>query len=421
MSTPATPFYQLRCGCNQYPWGKQGSNSLSARLCEKTPGWDGDGKQNFKIDEDKPYAEMWMGTYPVLPSYVASTGEDLQDVLNRYPKELLGEKVTTKFGHSKLPYLPKVLSIAKALPLQVHPNKEFSSKKHKEDPDSFTDGNHKPEIALALSEFEAFCGFKPVEAIVDILRQKPLRHFLVAGGATVADEKLSQEGLKQVVRKILTSSDEEIKKAFEAIRELPDSAFTGLNSAIPQVAKKLEGQFPTNDPGNLVGLLCMNYMLLQPGEVIYIPAGGIHAYIQGDIIECMARSDNVLNTGFCPKAERDNVDEFCSVLNWEPTTKSQTTLQAESYPGSKEGKTQLFRPPTSEFNVLATDLKSGEREALSEGGPKIVLATRGSASVKANDQSFELSEGHVYFIAQGVKLDITAGNDGLLLHTAIAE
>jgi mannose-6-phosphate isomerase len=165
----------------------------------------------------------------------------------------------------------------------------------------------------------------------------------------------------------------------------------------------------------------MNYMLLQPGEVIYIPAGGIHAYIQGDIIECMARSDNVLNTGFCPKAERDNVDEFCSVLNWEPTTKSQTTLQPETYPGSKEGKTQLFKPPTSEFNVLATDLKSGEREALSEGGPKIMLATRGSASVKANDQSFELSEGHVYFIAQGVKLDITAGSGGLLLHTAVAE
>ncbi|KAF4457144.1 Mannose-6-phosphate isomerase [Fusarium albosuccineum] len=423
MSTPAAPFYQLRCGCNQYPWGKQGSDSLAARLCAKTPGWDGDGndKKDFKIDENTPYAEMWMGTYPVLPSYVANTGEDLQDVLDRYPKELLGEKVTTKFGHTMLPYLPKVLSIAKALPLQVHPNKEFSSKKHNEDPDSFTDPNHKPEIALSLTEFEAFCGFKPVEAIVDILRQKPLRHLLVAGGSTVADEKLSQEGLRQVVKTILKSSDEDVKKTFEAIRELPDSAFTGLNSAIPQVSKRLENQFPKTDPGILVGLLCMNYMLLQPGEVIYIPAGGIHAYISGDIIECMARSDNVLNTGFCPKTDRDNVDEFCSVLNWEPTTKTQTTLQDEAYSRSKEGKTKIFRPPTSEFNVLATELGASEREVLGEGGPSILLATRGNATIKANDQSFDLSEGHVYFIAQGVKLDITAGTDGLLMHTACVE
>ncbi|WAO85903.1 Mannose-6-phosphate isomerase [Fusarium falciforme] len=421
MSTPLAPFYQLRCGCNQYPWGKQGSDSLAARLCAKTPGWEGDDKKDFTIDENTPYAEMWMGTYPVLPSYVASTGEDLQDVLDRYPKELLGEKVIAKFGHTKLPYLPKVLSIAKALPLQVHPNKEFSSKKHKEDPDSFTDSNHKPEIALALTEFEAFCGFKPVEAIVDVLRRKPLRHLLVAGGATVADEKLSEEGLRQVVKTILKSSDEDIKKMFEAIRELPDSAFVGLNSAIPQVSKRLEGQFPKTDPGLLVGLLCMNYMLLQPGDVIYIPAGGIHAYIAGDIIECMARSDNVLNTGFCPKADRDNVDEFCSVLDWEPTTKMKTVLPPEGYPLSKEGKTNIFRPPTSEFNVLATDLGAGEREVLGEGGAAILIATKGSATVKANDDAFELSEGHVYFVAQGVKLEITAGKQGVLMHAAIVE
>lgn len=43
---------QLKCGCNEYPWGKQGSKSLAASLCAKTPGTD------FKIDENKPYAEM---------------------------------------------------------------------------------------------------------------------------------------------------------------------------------------------------------------------------------------------------------------------------------------------------------------------------------------------------------------------------
>jgi mannose-6-phosphate isomerase len=62
-----------------------------------------------------------MGTYPELPSYVLETREDLQDVLDKHPKELIGENVIKKFGHTKLPYLPKVLSIAKALPLQLHP------------------------------------------------------------------------------------------------------------------------------------------------------------------------------------------------------------------------------------------------------------------------------------------------------------
>ena len=62
-----------------------------------------------------------MGTYPTLPSYVLETDEDLQKVLDKNPDELIGQNVIKNFGHTKLPYLPKVLSIAKALPLQLHP------------------------------------------------------------------------------------------------------------------------------------------------------------------------------------------------------------------------------------------------------------------------------------------------------------
>lgn len=68
-----------------------------------------------------------MGTYPELPSYVLETGEDLQKVLDRHPDELVGKKTADKFNHTKLPYLPKVLSIAKALPLQLHPVRYIST------------------------------------------------------------------------------------------------------------------------------------------------------------------------------------------------------------------------------------------------------------------------------------------------------
>lgn len=62
-----------------------------------------------------------MGTYPSLPSKVLETDEDLQDVLDKHSNELIGQNVIQKFRHTKLPYLPKILSIAKALPLQLHP------------------------------------------------------------------------------------------------------------------------------------------------------------------------------------------------------------------------------------------------------------------------------------------------------------
>jgi len=42
----------------------------------------------------------------------------------------------------------------------------------------------------------------------------------------------------------------------------------------------------------------------------------IHASPGGDILECMARSDNVLNTGFCPRADSDSIDLFTATLTF---------------------------------------------------------------------------------------------------------
>lgn len=94
---------QLECQCNNYPWGRQGKESLAAKYAASTPG----GK--FKLDESKEYAEMWMGTYPTTPSLILSNGKDLQEHLNANKEKLIGKPILDKFG-ADLPYLPKVFS-----------------------------------------------------------------------------------------------------------------------------------------------------------------------------------------------------------------------------------------------------------------------------------------------------------------------
>lgn len=47
----------------------------------------------------------------------------------------------------------------KALSIQAHPDKYLAAILHKQQPEVYKDGNHKPEMALALTEFEALCGF----------------------------------------------------------------------------------------------------------------------------------------------------------------------------------------------------------------------------------------------------------------------
>lgn len=93
--------FQLQCSCNNYQWGKKGSESLAARLCAKTPG------TGFRIDDDKEYSEMWMGDYPDLPAKSLETGEELHSIIDKNKEKLLGKRCIDEFG-AVLPYLPKV-------------------------------------------------------------------------------------------------------------------------------------------------------------------------------------------------------------------------------------------------------------------------------------------------------------------------
>jgi mannose-6-phosphate isomerase len=46
---------------------------------------------------------------------------------------------------------------------------------------------------------------------------------------------------------------------------------------------------------------------------MFLKANDIHAYLSGDIIECMAASDNVVRAGFTPKFK--DVDTLISMLS----------------------------------------------------------------------------------------------------------
>ncbi|KAK7525271.1 RmlC-like cupin domain-containing protein [Phyllosticta citriasiana] len=401
---------QLKCYCNEYPWGKLGSQSAAARIASKTPGTE------FKIDESKPYAEMWFGTYPDLPSYVLETGENLQDLINTNPEHYLGMQVLSKFGHSNLPYLPKVLSIAKALPLQLHPNKELATKLHEKEPSSFTDPNHKPEIAIALTDFEAFCGFKPLADIEALLKLEPLRQFLPKSHKG----EFTDATLKSVVQSMLKAPEDVVRRVESQLSAMPVSAF-GQHGYIAALLPRLADQYGATDNGSLVALITMNYLRLRPGQSIYIPADGIHAYLSGDIIECMARSNNVLNTGFCPRADRDNVDTFVSVLSFKPHDAKQAILPAEPYQGSRKGFSKVYAPPMSEFDMLQTSVPAGKTEVLAPvNGPSMVVCTKGEGELVVDGRKVEVKEGYLFFIRAGVEIEYKAGKE-LELYTAFAQ
>jgi len=165
----------------------------------------------------------------------------------------------------------------------------------------------------------------------------------------------------------------------------------------------------------------MNFRTLSPGQSIYVPADGIHAYLSGDIVECMARSDNVLNTGFCPPADRDSVDTFVRALTFKPHDIDEALLPSKPSAKSLDGKTKEYAPPMSEFNMLVTQLEADEVETVKPvKGPSIMIVTSGSGTMTAEGKSHKLEEGYVFFVGQGVEV-VFETQKGVEVYRAYAE
>jgi mannose-6-phosphate isomerase len=308
----------------------------------------------------------------------------------------------------------QILSFAKALPLQIHPDKALAEKLHEKNPEKFGDTNHKPEIAIALSRFEAFVGFKRLEDISELMRLKPLESFLPE------HEEFNDHVLRQLCTKLLSLSPEEVSETVTSLQDSPLSDF-GNDHRIPSLLRRLDEQYSKSDNGILVATLLMNYLILEPGEAVCVPADSIHAYLSGDIMECMARSDNVLNTGFCPRPDRDDVELFAKALTFKPHNLEEAILTKKTSQIGLKGRSTEYAPPISEFNVLGVTLPAKGTEAHRVlQSPGILVVTQGSGKMEVGDgSSHELNEGDVYFTAKDAELKFST-NGGMTLYRAYA-
>jgi mannose-6-phosphate isomerase len=139
--------YLLYNQIQPYEWGTRGKQAYIPNLLE------------IPTEENKPYAELWMGTHPAAPSQIDFDGGlvELHKVIKTYPVEILGVKTYAHFG-ANLPFLFKVLSAGQALSIQAHPNRQQAIQLHSNDPQHYPDQNHKPEIAIALDELTVLLG-----------------------------------------------------------------------------------------------------------------------------------------------------------------------------------------------------------------------------------------------------------------------
>lgn len=382
-----------------YPWG---SHTQLARIT------------GADAPTSKPWAELWFGAHPLASAKVAN--QPLDQLIAQAPEAELGRGARTEDG--KLPFLLKLLAADEPLSLQAHPTLAEAQEGFARENAlgiaptahyrNYRDDNHKPELIVALTEFDALAGFRPVERtrqLFDALAVPELEHYV--GLLDAADDEsalralfttwltLPQDVLDELVAAVAQRCEE-----LRTATALTDQEFLSVVATTCELAQKYPG-----DPG-VLGSMLLNRISLRPGEAIFLGAGQLHAYLRGMGVEIMANSDNVLRGGLTSK--HVDVVELLRVLTFRPLPSP--VLR----PSADEEGWQLYNAPVREFRLRKRSLREGERVKIHEHSAAIVLVTRGSVSARHDDRVVTVACGHAAWVpaADAVALELAAGAEG---------
>lgn len=305
---------------------------------------------------ETPQAELWMGAHPKAPSEVNLQGRwvPLDRLIEADPMAVLGPVAARRFDN-RLPYLFKVLAAAEPLSVQAHPSRQqaqagFERENRAGIPldaphRNYRDNNHKPEIICALTCFWALCGFRTwVEMRDNLLRFCPS----TLNGQLKRVERLDDARRIGSLFEILMTLSDDLRHG--TVAEALASA-ERVGATVPEASwmQRLGALYPY-DIGVLSPLL-LNLVCLDPGQALFLPAGQIHAYLEGTGIELMANSDNVLRGGLTPK--HVDVPELMTVLRFEPLAVQ--PLEPEPIrPGERR-----YRSPANEFALSQVVVADG--------------------------------------------------------------
>jgi mannose-6-phosphate isomerase len=347
----------------------------------------------------EPVAELWLGAHPAAPSRVACpTGEvALDEHVAADPDAALGKDVVARFGPA-LPYLLKVIAADRPLSLQVHPHLDgarqgFDDEERAGVPvdaphRNYRDRNHKPELVFALTRFEAMCGFRAPRRAAELLEglDAPLARELAA----ILDADPTH-GIRTAFRHLLDPAtrpgEDDVAAVVAACRARLETGSPSprADRTVVQLAEAYPG-----DPGVVTSLL-LNPVTLQPGEAMFVPAGGVHAYLSGVGVELMASSDNVLRAGLT--AKHIDIPELLAHVDY--VAAPPIRIAPETF----HGATRVFYAPVDDFELSVTAVDDDEPHPLPGRGPRVLLCVDGQVTVASSgDGDLVLGRGQSAFV-----------------------
>jgi mannose-6-phosphate isomerase len=354
------------------------------------------------------YAEYWLGAHEKAPSEILQndgTTISLNNVIEKQPEKTLGLPVAQKYA--RLPFLLKVLDVREMLSIQVHPTKSdaeagFARENELGIPlDSphrqYKDDNHKPELQVALSDFWLLDGFRPKDQLQEILNQVPEFHILepiFASRAYFGLYKYVMEMPQELVNALLSTLVERILQKYDG-GELQES------SPDYWAARAVHGKQKGDYDRGLFSIYFFNLVRLKPGQAIFQDAGIPHALLQGQALEVMANSDNVIRGGLTPK--QVDIPQLLTLITCKGITPEIIQSKQSSNPYEA-----FYESPSRDFCLSKIQLSEGNLYENIAHSIEILLLLSGETMLYTTDKELRVKKGESLVVFAGKSYRIRA-------------
>lgn len=390
-------MHKLLPTVKNYAWGASGEHSLVKDIyVTNVMMLDGTTEQLHKINTEKNWAEIWAGTHPSGMAHGLS-GQPL-----------------TELVHGELSFLFKILSIEKCLSIQTHPDKIWAQRLHLRDPTNYPDPHPKPEMAIAIDYLEAFSGYLGPDELHQVLAAYPTFHTALRKtfpGLDGPDTKDHPAYLRSLLQHLLSLDTPTLKHLTDLL--LDDSKSAPHTQPRNQIIHRVFSQF-SYDVGLLVSLT-LRIIRLAPLEYIALDAGVPHAYLSGNVLECMAPSDNVIRLGLTPKHK--DVTAFMETFEYKSNAGGKMKPREKRY---KDTNLTVLEYPNSfgeyfSFFVLTKTSQGAADESQTTWEIHATSPTVIFNLGEAVDVNEELVRRFDFFLAEPGRLDVEAEEDDVRL------
>src|SRR5258708_10773581 len=171
-----------------------------------------------------------------------------------------------------------------------------------------------------------------------------------------------------------------------------------------------------NEPGRIdrgiFSIYLFNLLNLHPGEAIFQDAGLPHAYLEGQNVEIMANSDNVLRGGLTPK--HVDVPELLKHIKFEAT---QPRIIFEN---NFHGTITPYKTPAPDFELSKIGLLQNEQVNILAHSVEIFIVLEGEVVVEENSGNvFHRKIGEVFLAFDQGKLELRAPQNAVIYRASV--